>query len=230
MSELAEITLLGRFSLSLSVDLVLCRLVLFGIFFGCPIDAIVIAASLSLSQDVFSLPSRMIVKEEQQFSQMLFKSMEARFSYDEGSYSDAIMVCNLFRKWIAWLNASIDEPEPHSRHFLVRQFARHSHVRCERMLQLELTVMDIASQAATYIPEAHVLHEQLQSLASLRQSRGKQRNAFQFNFCDDQDILKSLMAVSFSHQLLYGSSECSSSIHWVKRHATSLGEKACHVT
>ena len=30
------------------------------------------------------------------------------------------------------------------------------------------------------------------------------------------------MAASFSHQLLYGSSECSSSIHWVKRHATTL--------
>ena len=43
VSELAEITLLGHFSLSLSVDLVLCRFILFGIFFGCSIDSIVIA-------------------------------------------------------------------------------------------------------------------------------------------------------------------------------------------
>ena len=72
--------------------------------------------------------------------------MQARFYYDEGSCSDAIMVCNLFREWIGWLNTSIDEPEPHSRHFLVRQFARNSPVRCERMLQLEYTVSEIASR------------------------------------------------------------------------------------
>ena len=232
VSELAEITLLGHFSLSLPVDLVLCRLILFGIFFGCPIDAIVIAASLSLSQDVFSLPSRVIVKEEEQFSQMLFKSMEARFFYDEGSYSDAIMVCNLFREWIVWLNSSIDQPEHRSRHFLVRQFARNSAVRWERMLQLESTVSEIASRVLTHVPESYVLYEQLQSLASLGQSRrsffhhsagrGKQRNAFQFTFCDDQDILKSLMAASFSHQLLCGTSERNSFVPREEKRATSL--------
>ena len=238
VSELSEITLLGHFSLSLPVDLVLCRLILFGIFFGCPIDAIVIAASLSLSQDVFSLPSRVIVKEEQQFSQMLFKSMEARFFYDEGSYSDAIMVCNLFREWIAWLNTSIDQPEHRSKHFLVRQFARNSAVRWERMLQLESTISEIASRVLTHVPEAYVLHGQLQNLASLRQSRryfshsagtGKQRHTFQFNFCNDQDILKSLMAASFSHQLLYGASECTSFVPREKKRATLLLETMKHL-
>ena len=239
VSELSEITLLGHFSLSLSVDLVLCRLILFGIFFGCPIDAIVIAASLSLSQqDVFSLPSRLIIKEEEQFSQMLFKSMKARFYYDQGSYSNAIMVCNLFREWIVWLNSSIDQPEQHSKHFLVRPFAHNSAVRWEWMLPLESTVSEIASRVLIHVPEALVLHGQLQNLASPRHSRrlfshsegtGKQRNTFQLNFCDDQDILKSQMAASFSHQLLYGASECTSFVPWKKKRATSLVKTIKHL-
>ena len=241
VSEEAEITLLGHFSLSLPVDLVLCRLILFGIFFGCPIDSIVIAASLSLSQDVFSLPSRVLIKDDQQFCKMLLRSMESRFFYDEGSYSDAIMVCNLFRGWIAWLNASCNKPKPLPKHTLVRQFASASVVRWERMLQLEATVSEIASRVLVHVPEAFVLHEQLRRLASLRVSRGAaytstgkggkchQRTAVNLHFCEDPSILKALLAASFSHQILYGVRECDSFMPREKKRATSLLETMAHL-
>ena len=198
VSELSEITLLGHFSLSLPVDLVLGRLILFGIFFGCPIESIIIAAYLSLNRDVFSCPSRVVVKEHQQFRQMLFKSMEARFLYDGGSYSDAIMVCNLFRDWITWQDSLIDQPEPRSRHHLVRQFAHKSGMDGDRMVQFESSIRRISACVVCHIPEMYVLHDQLQKLG-----HGGYRSN-DLGFCEDKNVLRSLMAASFSHQLLYG--------------------------
>ena len=234
VSEEAAITLLGHFSLSLPVDLVLCRLILFGIFFGCPIDSIVIAASLSLSQDVFSLPSRVLIKDDQQFCKMLLRSMESRFFYDQESYSDAIMVCNLFRDWIVCLNSSRSQPKPLPRHILARQFASSSVVRWDRMLQLEASVSEIASRVLVHVPEAFELHEQLRRLASLRVSRGAaclgtgkggkhhQRNTINLHFCEHPSVLKALVAASFSHQILYGARECDSFVPREKKRATSL--------
>ena len=49
ISEEAKITLVGRFALSLSLDIEFSRLVLYGVF-GIPTDAIVIAPAASLSQ------------------------------------------------------------------------------------------------------------------------------------------------------------------------------------
>ncbi len=105
VSEEAEITLLGHFSLSLPVDLVLSRLLLLGIFFGCPVEAIVMVASISLSQDVFCLPSRVVMKDEEQFSQSLWKSMQLRFAFDAGACSDPLAALHLFQSWLMWRKA-----------------------------------------------------------------------------------------------------------------------------
>ena len=109
VSEEAEITLLGHFSLSLPVDLVLSRLILYGICFGCGVDAIVMASSMCLTQDVFTLPSRVVIKADEQFGRLLRKSMDSRYQLDRGVYSDAITMCYLFREWITWRNYKLME-------------------------------------------------------------------------------------------------------------------------
>ena len=62
--EEVEITLFGRFALCLSLAIEFCRLVLYSILFGIPTDAVVIAAATSLSQDVFSMPTRVLIKDD----------------------------------------------------------------------------------------------------------------------------------------------------------------------
>ena len=46
--ELAPETLLGVIAMRLPLDLQYCRLVLFGVLFGCPCDAVVMAAAMQV--------------------------------------------------------------------------------------------------------------------------------------------------------------------------------------
>lgn len=85
VSEQAEITLIGHVALTLPLDIEFSRLVLYGIFFGIPTEAIIIAASVSLSQDVFSLPTRMVMKDDT-FRESLKKSIKSRQYFDAGQF------------------------------------------------------------------------------------------------------------------------------------------------
>ena len=221
VSEEAEITLLGRFSLSLPVDLVLCRLLLFGIFFGCPADAVVMAAGMSLSQDVFTLPSRLVMQEDGHFGQSLWRSMLSRFRLDDGVYSDAITYCQLFREWLKFKSTFDSFAKRPSRNFLARTFACQYAVRWERLLHLEASITEIALRVLPHIPEDFKLREDLTRLAALcgrkrsfsmetekdSSSCGLETDIY---FENDINTLKSLLAATFPHQLLLGVRECES--------------------
>ena len=75
ISEEADITLLGKFSLSLPLDLNLCRLVLLAILFRCPLDGIVIAAGTAMYQDVFSMPMKVLMNDLHRFCHSLNTSL-----------------------------------------------------------------------------------------------------------------------------------------------------------
>eukprot|EP00435_Cladocopium_sp_Y103_P043554 s3059_g12.t1 len=60
--ETARITVLGRMAISLPLDLRLCRLILFGVLFGCAADAVVMATALS-GQDPFTMPMSIVIKD-----------------------------------------------------------------------------------------------------------------------------------------------------------------------
>lgn len=189
ISEKAEITLLGHISLSLPVDLVLSRLILMGIFFGSPLEAIIMSASVSLSQDVFSLPSRVVMKDEKVFSSCLWKSMNQRFSYDGGEYSDLLAAVRLFQDWISWRNTELNSSmlrnqdgggsfskttmkrqlRYKSRYLLARRFSqvKHQAIRWERLLHFESLVSEIASRVLIHIPDNIVLYGELRKLAAL---------------------------------------------------------------
>ena len=53
---------LGQMAITLPLELRLCRLVAFGVLFGCAADAVVMAAALS-AQDPFTLPTAMVTAD-----------------------------------------------------------------------------------------------------------------------------------------------------------------------
>ena len=218
LTEEAEITLLGHFSLSLPLELPLCRLVLFGVLFGVPTDAIVMAAAMSLSQDVFLLPTRSILtKNEETFRSYLDRSLDSRVEFDSGHFSDHILVRNMFMKWIQFRNTNQDLS--HSKHGLVRRFCNTYAVRWERLLQLECTVADIATRVSSLVPSEYQLHKELTTLTSITHYRqgfkwfsskatatehGPNVSCINVHFCEDVVTLKALLVAAFSHQLMIG--------------------------
>ena len=239
--EDADITLLGYFSLSLSVDLTLCRLILFSVFFGIPFEGITIAASLSLYQDVFTLPSRAVANsEDNKYLQLLKRSTEARVSFDRGHYSEAVTVCNMFRAWIDFRNTHLCDPSVTAKHSLIRSFCRDNGIQWERLLQLESTVSHIASRVRTHFPKNHSLDKELLNLVSLTdygqggglfqlpietkssKKKGRQFTKVIVHFCDDVLLIKALMVASFASQMIVGHREVSSDIPRIQKRARHI--------
>ena len=216
--EDTDITLVGKFCLSLPLDLKLVRLVLFGIFFGCPFDAIVMAASLSMYQDIFTLPTRFIIKELLTYHQSLKRSMESRLNFDSGCYSDPIMMCNMFVEWLRFRNRS---KFCISRHALAKQFAYKYSVRADRLLHFESLVGEIALHVCQFIPSTAPLYKQMQQLSHVVECGGGMPYfvqpgtffacTFEIPFCDDSVFLKALITAASPNLLICGKREHESS-------------------
>ncbi len=214
VDEEANITFLGYFCLALPVELSLCRLVLYGILLGIPFEGIVVAASLSLYQDVFSRPSSELLNPEI-FLQRLKSSTTSRVTFDGGHYSHAVQICTLFKKWIEFRNANLCTVSGCSRFSMIRAFCMNVGVRWERLFQLESAVADIAGKVMAYIPEGHAVHTELLNLTKLtdhrkdflvhrQKKRSAQYSEISLNYCEDVLLIKALMVCSFSNQLLIG--------------------------
>ena len=218
IDEEADITFFGNFSLSLPVDLDLSRVVLYGLLFGCAADAIVIAAAMSLSQDVLSLPTRVVMKDEKEFRESLERSYRHRSSFDAESYSDAIVVRNLFKKWLSYRTEE-GKMQKYSKYALARRFCGLHACRLERLLQLETITSEIAQKTIRHVPAGTAVYESLLKLMSLyniqpsfvSSGRGNgESEVYEVEFCEDADVLRAMLAASFPHQLLYGVGQCES--------------------
>ena len=217
VDEEANITFLGQFSLSLPVDLDLSRVVLFGALFGCVADAIVIAASMSLSQEVLSLPSRVLMKDEKEFQQSLSRSFRNRYSLDSECCSDAILVRNLFRKWLIFRSENGNISKINA----ARKFSAQNACRWERLLQLESVTSEIAQKTLRHIPSSTTAHRELKKLICLHRlqmMRGRNSHqgitpseSFNVEFCNNEDVIRAMLAAAYPHQLLFGISQCLSS-------------------
>ena len=229
--EEAEITLLGRFALTLPLDIEFSRLVLYGIFFGIPTDAIIIAGAASLSQDVFSLPTRMVLKEEATYGDSLRRSMKSRYYHDGGEFSDSIMVRHMFREWIEYKNTVAASDNVRLQHTFLRFFSNNHSVRWQRLLQLEHSIAEIASRVLPLVPKEYHLYDDIRALSDITSYRrgfsfvsdldedgsSKSRKRMrlcnvELHFCDDVNVLKALMAAAFTHNFIVGQREIDSPV------------------
>lgn len=169
ISEEAELTLLGKFCISLPLDLNLCRFIFLGVLFGCPLDAIVMAASISMYQDIFTLPTRVVIEDLDDFTRSLVRSTFSRLKFDSGCYSKPIMVRNMFIEWLRFRTAASSSEYVDRREFANR-FCHKNAVRLPRLLHFETFVADIARAVAKCIPHGSRLHYELSMLASIEKS------------------------------------------------------------
>ena len=220
-SEEADVTLLGKFSLSLPLDLNLCRLVLLGILFGCPLDGIVIAAATAMYQDVFSRPMKVLMNDLHPFCHSLTDSTFSRIRYDNGYYSNPIMIRNMFIDWLKYKNT-----HPHtSRRELAIRFQKA--IRLQHLLHLEDFVGDIARCVANCIPHDTALYSELQTLSHIRmENKGEpvfgefpshrlmkswKGNRGLLHFCNNCVLLKALIVAAAPDDILFGERACESS-------------------
>ena len=238
ISEEADVTLLGTFSLSLPLDLNLCRLVLLGILFGCPLDGIVIAAATAMYQDVFSMPMKIIMNDLHQFCHSLNTSTFSRMKYDDGCYSNPIMVLNMF---IDWLQYKSRYPEC-SRRDLAFTFGSYNAIKFVRLLHFEEFVGDIARCVANCIPRDTALYSELQTLSHISTERKgfpvfcesdsffhkasqsppsceQDGSTGLLHFCNNCVILKALIAAAAPDDILCGERACESSSPYSKTFA-----------
>lgn len=169
ISEEAEITLLGEFSLGLPLDLKLCRLILLGILFGCPLDAVVIAAGLSMYQDIFTLPTRIVMDNMRKYCESLTRSTFSRLKCDAGSYSKAIMVRNMYLQWLQFLHS--ESAVRKDRREMANQFGRKCSIRVTRLLHFDTSVADIARAAAKWLPLGSETYAELVALSHVERGR-----------------------------------------------------------
>ena len=230
ISEEADVTLLGTFSLSLPLDLNLCRLVLLGILFGCPLDGIVIAAATAMYQDVFLLPMKVLMNDLHRFCHSLNTSTFSRMKYDDGCYSNLIMVLNMFIDWLQYKSRYPDT----SRRELAFEFGSNNAVKPARLLHFEEFVGDIARCVASCIPQDTALYSELQTLSRISterkglpvfshsvsflykaspspSSRKQDRSKRFLHFCNSYIILKTLIAAAAPDEILCGERACESS-------------------
>ena len=221
ISEEADVTLLGKFSLSLPLDLNLSRLVLLGILFGCPLDGIVIAAAIAMYQDVFSMPTKIIMNDLHRFCHSLTASTFSRMKYDAGCYSNPIMMLNMFIDWLQYKTSY-----PHtSRRDLAFKFGSQNAVRTARLLHFEEFVGDIARCVANCIPRDTALYSELQTLSHIStEMKGFpvlcESGSFLYkaspppgllHFCNNYVILKALITAAAPDEILCGERACESS-------------------
>ena len=126
--ESAQVSELGRLAASLPVDLGLVKLILFGHTFGFMVEAIVMAAALSL-QDVFAMPSRLFMRNQQQYIESLKQNFTQRFKYDNGCYSEPLTYLAVYHAWLL----------SHKQH----RSASTLGLSYQRMLQLDRLVADL---------------------------------------------------------------------------------------
>lgn len=216
-SEEGHIKVLGYFCLSLPVDLSLCRLILFGICFECPEAAIIMAAGLTMRQDVFSVP--LTFMKEGAYKRSLWLSAKTRWKYDHGQYSEPHMYVKLFQDWMDFKASGRKYQNLCSREELARSFTKGKGLSWERLLQLENTVCDIAQRTKKFVPQECTLYAQLDILSQLGRTSAASRFGAIGSLAMNTDVAeavkihgdpgtyKMLLVAAFSHNLLIGQAE-----------------------
>lgn len=194
--ENSDVTLLGKFSLCLPLELDLCRLIFFGLCFGCPIEGIVIAASLSLQQDFFIMPSRFIIKDQKRYLDCLDRNIRSRFFFDDDMYSDSIMICRVFKKWLAFNDACQLNLSK-----TLAKFCHEHSIKVERFHLFLTSVKSLANQILQFLPQGSNLFEQISYLS---------RGVSSFKFCENDNILRVLIMASFVQNALIGKTKLKS--------------------
>ncbi|CAH1789885.1 unnamed protein product [Owenia fusiformis] len=172
--ELSRSTLLGHLAVRLPIDIRMSKVVLLGTLFGCPCDAVIIAASLSASMEPFTLPTLKIMKDSEKFAESIRNSTSRRYHYDNGLYSEPIMMRNMFIDWLHWVENNRGYTDKTykwtDRKHLTRRFCGKNFLSDKRLKEFESSVIEIARRLLTLIDSETKAAKQLEYLIHLLRS------------------------------------------------------------
>ena len=199
LSEVADITILGQFSLSLPLDLELSRLVFLGLFFGCPVEAVVIATSISLSHDPFLMPSKVLMKSHDVFKKALIENTASRFKYDNDRYSDSLMICSLFKEWCDYYYHKYSN-KGWSLCKSMSHFSAKNSLSYNRFSLFLTLISSTADKLLDSIPISSEHYRSIDSVAKLTRDPPRE----EISFCENDSIVLALIVASFIDNVLVG--------------------------
>ena len=209
VSETGKITLLGEFSMNLPLDIDLCRLILYGLCFGCSNEAIIMAAGLSLKSECFTMPSRVLINDQKEFLSSLSRSINTRLTLDNSNMSDPLMFVQVFWEWIKFSDTILRQKKQNhlTRLKLVKLFSKNYSVQNQRFLQFLSSVSIIANKVKTLLPPTSHVYQQLTLIIDALQMNNhltKEPLLSQIVACTNLNHLRALLVATFVQNLLYG--------------------------
>ena len=201
-------------------DLRLCRLVLYGVLFSCPCDAIVIAAALQ-AMDPFSMPTKKIIKDDVKFVKSLSHTTASRAKFDRNKYSEPIMLRNLVNVWLAYANRMLDRDTPLPLAHIRRTFCQDNALNYSRFIILETLVWNIAESVERMLDRDSPARSDVKSLLAAfptkrrkgaggyvpaQRDHGPRGPDVPFLFLQDMKKLNFVFAAAFNPAILQGTS------------------------
>lgn len=96
----ARLTSLGQFAGHMPLDVSLSNLIIFGISLGVGPEAIVAAAALAQPKSPFRIAHPIIHTDPMEYNSIIRQTFLGANHFDQGTYSDPIMMINLMSTWI----------------------------------------------------------------------------------------------------------------------------------
>jgi ATP-dependent RNA helicase TDRD9 len=207
VTEDSDITLLGKFSLALSIDLELCRLVFYSLCFGCPVEGIIMAAAISHHQDVFTMPSRVLINSTESYLQSLKNSLRTRFEYDDGIYSDLIVICRLYQ---SLLQFCIDNSLKFTKG--LNKFCTFQSTSYQRLHSLVCIISSLADSVLNFVDKSNSSYNKIYLLTQVTTSSDMGEFHDTELFCNDEGIMQSVIMAAFIRNVVFGKRKIESDI------------------
>jgi len=203
--EAADITSLGIFMDGLPLDVGLCRLVWFGMLWGCTVEAIVMAAACS-SKDPFNSPSRMFAESDEAYLAGLRLSWMARRRFDGGHYSEPLMMLRLFAYWSMHFGKLTHLKGKNRFDAALGIISKNANIHPGRFQLFLANILDV-SERARLLP----FPGNPQTVTKAKQDLGRLLSFFRCESpgspllrSNSEIKLRALLAAAFSEQLLVG--------------------------
>jgi len=202
--EEALITPLGHICMALPCELRLCRLIYFGLMLNCAPDAIAMVAAITAA-DPFAAPTLLLLKDEREYCRKLERSFDARLRCDAGRHSEPLMLRELFMHWV-------DAGAPRGK--AMGPFSRTWNVVPKKLEAVATEAVDLSTRLLKLLKPGTLGHISVQHFLATMCFKVDPReeittcnfpsdSVYSKLFCQDIKLMRALLALSFSDQLLF---------------------------
>ncbi|CAM6098963.1 unnamed protein product [Calypogeia fissa] len=210
-SDSFELTLLGRLATELSPDLQLARFVLLGVAMGCGVDCVIMAAGISLTDDIFNQPflgNRDSIMDPMLLQERRIANLRARLHFHGGYASNLLMYCQIFHEWV---NTHMMISDSMRKQWMRRSDLKPSSLDCFLRLVRDYAQKTFAFVMREFGPAMEDELSKLRSLAAIHpgmhkkyDNNGRHETMAVPKFCQNMAVVQIAIAGGFSQNWLIG--------------------------